>query len=462
MKLNAPTTPFEIRTVFSLAGIFSFRMLGLFIILPIFALYTQQLQGATPTLMGIALGIYGLTQAIFQIPLAMLSDKIGRKSIITAGLVIFIVGSVIAALSHSIYGVIIGRALQGAGAVGSTILALVADLTSMENRTKAMAVIGMTIGISFAVAMVLGPALNLWVGLSGIFWITALFGIISIMILLLFVPQPPQLVFHRDAETLPKLLKSTLANLELLRLNFGILSLHALLTASFIVIPVMISQLQDTVANHAWIVYLPAMAFAFFAIMPCIIVSEKYRQIKVFFVVMIFVLGITQWLLWYFHTSTWEIITILCIFFTAFTFLEATLPSLISKIAPVGSKGTAIGVYSSSQFFGIFLGGSLGGWVYSHYHFNGIFILNLMFIFLWLLIAVTMRQPPYLTTLMLPLGNINEPQAQLLTQEYRKLAGVIEAVVLLNEKTAYLKVDRKILDLNNLLNFNNKFNDFAQ
>src|ERR1700738_1855275 len=165
MSLNTQTTPFEIRTVFSLAGIFCFRMLGLFIILPIFALYAQKLQGATPSLMGIALGIYGLTQAVFQIPLAMLSDKIGRKTIITAGLIIFIAGSVVAALSHSIYGVIIGRALQGAGAVGSTIIALVADLTTVENRTKAMAVIGMTIGISFAVAMVLGPALNLWVGL---------------------------------------------------------------------------------------------------------------------------------------------------------------------------------------------------------------------------------------------------------------------------------------------------------
>lgn len=462
MKLNAPTTSFEIRTVFSLAGIFCFRMLGLFIILPIFALYAQQLHSATPALMGIALGIYGLTQAVFQIPLALLSDKIGRKSIITAGLVIFIAGSVVAALSHSIYGVIIGRALQGAGAVGSTIIALVADLTSVENRTKSMAVIGMTIGISFAIAMVLGPALNLWIGLSGIFWITALFGMVSILILLFLVPQPPQLVFHRDTETLPKLLKSTLTNLELLRLNFGILSLHALLTASFIVIPVMISQLQNSVAHHAWIVYLPAMVLAFLAIIPCIIVSEKYRQMKLFFVAMIFMLGVTQWLLWYFHATAWEIISILCVFFTAFTFLEATLPSLISKIAPVGSKGTAIGIYSSSQFFGIFLGGSLGGWVYSHYHFNGIFILNLVFIFLWLLIALTMRQPPYLTTLMLPLGNINEQQAQLLTLEYRKLPGVSEAAVLINEKTAYLKVDKKILDLNNLLNFSNKFNNFAQ
>ncbi len=461
MNFNTKPIPFETRAVLSLATIFSTRMLGLFIILPIFSLYSQQLKGATPGLMGIALGIYGLTQALFQIPLAMLSDKVGRKPVIAAGLMVFILGSLIAAFSHSIYGVIIGRALQGAGAVGSTIIALVADLTAVENRTKAMAIIGMTIGVSFAVAMVLGPVLNLWIGLAGIFWLTALFGLVSICTLVFFVPRSPHLVFHRDAETLPELFKSTLTNPELMRLNFGILSLHALLTASFIVIPVMISQLNSVAKNHTWIVYLPVMVFAFLAVMPCIIVAEKYRKMRSFFIVMIFLLGITQYLLWHFHSTVFEIAFILGLFFLAFTFMEAALPSLISKIAPAGNKGTAIGIYSSCQFFGIFLGGSLGGYIYSYYHFNGIFIFDLVLIFLWLLIALTMRQPPYLSTLLLPVGNINAQQAQFLTQGYRKLSGVVEAAVIIKEKTAYLKVDRKNLDLNNLLDFNRKNNNLT-
>jgi predicted MFS family arabinose efflux permease len=384
MPNNKSSTPFETRPVLALAAIFSLRMLGLFIILPIFSLYTQQLAGGTTILIGIALGIYGLTQAIFQIPLGMLSDKWGRKPIIAAGLVIFILGSIIAALSTSIYGVILGRALQGAGAVGSTVIALVADLTTTANRTKAMAVIGMSIGTSFAVAIVLAPILNQWIGLSGIFWMTALLGILCIALLLFLVPQPPQLIFHADAETTPNLLKSTLFNPNLSRLNIGIFILHALLTATFIAIPVLLMQLSSFTKDHAWIVYLPGLVFAFIVIIPCIIVAERFHQMKLFFRIAIVLLGLTQLLLWKFHTSTLELTLILLLFFTAFTFLEASLPSLISKMAPIESKGTAMGIYSTAQFLGIFAGGSIGGLIYSHYHLSGIICFNLMLIALWL------------------------------------------------------------------------------
>ena len=430
------------RTIFSLSTIFCFRMLGLFIILPIFALYTHQLEGATSSLMGIAIGAYGLTQAIFQIPLAMASDKIGRKPIIALGLSIFIAGSILAALSTSIYGVIIGRALQGAGAVGSTIIALVADLTTVENRTKAMAFIGMTIGLSFALAMVLGPALNNWIGLSGIFWTTAALGIFGIASLYMFVPHPPRLIFHRDIETLPALFKSVIKNSELLKLNIGILILHALLTASFIAIPFMLLQLGGVAKNHSWVIYLLVLVIAFCIVVPCIAYIEKHHNIKSLFLSAILILGIGQCLLWGLHPSLLHVSISLCIFFTAFTFLEATLPSLISKIAPAECKGTAVGVYSSFQFFGIFLGGSLGGWVYTYYHLEGIFIFTSILIGIWLLAAITMKEPPHLKTLMIAINKISDKEALELSRELKKIKGVVEAAVMANEGIAYMKIDR--------------------
>lgn len=381
-KKSSP--PFETRSVLALAAIFSLRMLGLFIILPIFSLYTDQLTGATPSLIGIALGIYGLTQALCQIPLGMLSDKWGRKPIIATGLTIFVLGSIIAALSTSIYGIILGRALQGAGAVGSTVIALVADLTTPANRTKAMAVIGMSIGTSFAVAIVLAPILNRWGGLSGIFWMTALLGMACIALIVFLVPRPPQLSFHADAETSAHLLKSTLFNAKLSRLNLGIFVLHALLTATFIAIPVLLTQLGSFTTDHAWIVYLPGLAFAFIVIMPCIMVAEKFQRMKLFFRFAIVLLGIAQLLLGKFHTSTIQLVVILGLFFTAFTFLEASLPSLISKMAPIESKGTAMGIYSTAQFLGIFVGGSIGGLIYDYFHLGGVICFNLILIVIWL------------------------------------------------------------------------------
>ncbi len=446
MNLRMPPPRFETRAVLSLSGIFCFRMLGLFIILPVFTLSAPHFRGATPSLIGMALGVYGLTQAILQIPLAMLSDKCGRKVVIVGGLLIFIAGSVVAALSQSIQGVIIGRALQGAGAVGSTVIALLADVTRVENRTKAMAIIGMTIGFSFALAIVLGPALNSLIGLSGIFWFTGFLGFVSILMALLGVPKPPRQIFHREAEALPALLKRTLFNLELLRLDFGIMALHVVLTSSFIAIPLLLLQKSHHAEQMAWLIYLPVMVIAFLAVTPLIIVAEKYRRLKFFFIAAIVVLVISM-LIWQINSTLWVFALGLALFFTAFTFLEATLPSLVSKVAPVASKGTAIGVYSSAQFFGIFLGGSLGGWVYSHYHFTGIFIGNLLLLGLWLLVATTMRQPPYLSTFMLAVGDLSDHEAQKLSKRLLELTGVGEAIVMPAEKLACLKIDKRLFNI---------------
>lgn len=440
----------EKKAIFPLAGIFAFRMLGLFMILPVFSLYTNKLAGATPTTIGLALGIYGLTQALFQIPFGMFSDKIGRKPVIAIGLLIFVAGSVLAAMSKTIDGVIIGRALQGAGAIGSTIIALVADLTTVENRTVAMGIIGMTIGFSFMIAMVFGPMLNAWIGLSGIFWLTAVLGLFGIVILYVSVAKPPKLIFHRDAEPVPALFKSVLKNIELLRLNFGIMILHATLTATFIAVPIVLANMAGLREEHQWYLYLPVLVLAFIFMFPLIIVAEKKRKMKQIFLVCITALLISQLGLWFLHKSIFIISSLLFIFFTAFTVLEASLPSLVSKIAPAASKGTAMGVYSTWQYLGIFIGGTVGGFVFSKFHALGIFVFAVLLCAIWLLIALFMKKPAHLTTRMLNVGNISPEKARELTQQLMAISGVDEAAIILAEGIAYLKVDNKMVDSNQL------------
>ena len=436
----------ERQAVMSLASIFAFRMLGLFMVLPVFSLYVNRLKGATPTSIGFALGIYGLAQALLQIPLGMLSDKIGRKIVIIIGLSIFIFGSVLAAISTTIDGMIIGRALQGAGAIGSTIIALVADLTTVENRTQSMAIIGMTIGLSFMLAMLLGPIVNVWIGLRGIFWVTAVLGLFGIIILYIFVPHPPQLIFHRDTEPVPALFKAVLKNAELLRLNLGIMFLHATLTAIFIAIPIVLDNMLGLNETHQWYLFLPVLILAFIFMFPLIMIAEKGRKIKSVFLICITALFISLLGLWHFHKTTFNVAMLLFIFFTAFTVLEAIIPSVISKLAPATSKGTAIGIYSTSQFFGIFLGGVIGGWMFSSLGSLSIFLFAAVMCALWLCIAFPMKAPPHLATYMLPIGQISENQARKLTQLLMNAKGVSEAAIIVEEGIAYLKVDNKMVD----------------
>ncbi len=453
---NEPMTPSERRAAFSLAGIFSFRMLGLFMILPVFSLYAHQLNGATATLIGLALGIYGLTQALLQIPFGMLSDKIGRKPIIITGLLLFACGSVIAATAHSITGVILGRALQGAGAVGSTIIALLADLTREEHRTKAMAIIGMVIGMSFTIAMVLGPILNGIIGVSGIFWLTAVLAILGVLIVAKVVPNPAHIIFHRDAEPEIAQFGKVLSQPELLRLDLGIFSLHAILTACFIAIPIILQNTVGLPEEKQWYLYLPVLILAFFAMVPFIIAAEKKRKMRPIFLSAITAVGLSQLGLWFFHDSLLSVALLLFIFFTAFTLLEASLPSLISKVAPSGSKGTAMGVYSSSQFLGIFVGGTLGGWCYGHHHVMSVFLLCAVIAGIWLFTASFMKRPPHLGTLLLKVGQVSEEKAQQLTAQLLQIAGVAEAAIMTDDGIAYLKVDNKIIDKKQLEIFANQ------
>jgi len=434
----------DMRAAGTLAAVFSVRLLGLFMIYPVFAAYARQLSGSTPYMTGLALGIYGLTQGILQIPFGLLSDRIGRRIMIVLGLLLFAAGSLIAAVSTSIEGVVLGRALQGAGAVGSVILAYVADLTSEENRTKAMALVGVTIGASFMLALVAGPLIAGAVGVPGIFWCMVVLAFIGIAIVFFAVPAPPRLAIRRDAEAVPSLLGAVLSNGDLLRLDFGVFALHAMLTASFLVVPDLFHQTLGLTSHDQWVIYLPVLLFAALATIPAIILAERHRRMKPVFVAAVTALAASQFLLAFSGTSAFLTVASVLVFFSGFTIMEATLPSLITKTAPPDAKGTATGVYSSSQFLGIFIGGLGGGLMRQYGGASGVFLMTGAVSLLWLLLAATMNRPSYLTTRLVPI----DPQGDLeaLAARLRQLPGVAEAVVVAEEKLAYLKVDMRKFD----------------
>ena len=436
----------EFRAAGSLAAVFSVRLLGLFMIYPVFAAYAQHLTGSTPYLVGEALGIYGLTQGLLQIPFGLLSDRLGRKPMIAFGLILFAIGSAVAALSTSIGGVIVGRALQGAGAVGSVILALVADLTREENRTKAMAVIGISIGASFMIALIAGPIAETFIGVDGIFWLMVGLAIAGIAITQFVVPNPRRVSVHRDAETVPGLIGLVLRNSELLRLNFGIFALHAMLTASFLVVPGLLRGTLQISNGKDWMVYLPVLLVSIAIMAPAIIVAEKHRRMKAVFVASVAALVVSQAMLMVGARNLYVVLAALIVFFSGFNVLEASLPSLITKVAPPDAKGTAMGLYSSLQFLGIFAGGVAGGWANQTGGGGGVFALTLALALLWLIAAATMAQPSYLTTRLIPVGNGQAADAESLAARLLQVPGVAEAVVIAEEKLVYLKVDSKLFD----------------
>ena len=436
----------ETRAAFSLASVFSIRLLGLFMIYPVFATYARHLTGATPAKIGLALGAYGLSQGLLQIPFGVLSDRLGRKVMVVIGLALFALGSAIAALSTSIDGVLIGRVLQGTGAVGSVILALVADLTQEENRTKAMAIVGITIGISFMIALIIGPIVSGWVGVSGIFWLMVILAFVGMAVTKWIVPTPERIAVHRDAETVPSMLGSVLRNSELLRLDFGIFALHAILTASFLVIPHFLRSAFSLTAAEQWMIYLPVLVVSVVFMVPAIIVAEKHRRMKEVFVGAVFLLALSQVLLWVEGKSIAASLVAIVAFFTAFNILEASLPSLVTKTAPPDAKGTASGVYSSSQFLGIFVGGAAGGWVHQSFGAPGVFVFAAAIALAWLIVAATMTKPGHYVTRVARIGEVDAAGRKALAARLRNLPGVMDVVLVPEERMAYLKVDSKLFD----------------
>ncbi len=439
---SAKMTQTERRAVVSLSTIMALRMIGLFMILPVFSLYTHQLEGATPFLIGLAMGIYGLAQAFLQIPFGALSDRIGRKPIILMGLLIFAAGSALAACAHSITLMIIGRALQGAGAVGSTILALMADLTTEEQRTKAMAISGITIGFSFSLAMLVGPLLIKWMAVNDLFFVSAFLGLVGIAVLYLSVPTPQRLRWHRDTEPELHTFIKLLASPDLAKLNIGILILHAIFTASFIVIPISLQHYAGLTADRQWGLYLPALLIAFVFSLLCIGFSEKQQKIKPYFLGGIVLLGSAEFLLWIAHTDLLLASIGLCLFFTGFSLLEAFLPSLVSRTAPIERKGSALGIYSCSQFLGIFIGGVLGGWIYGKFNLPGVYLFCVTLAFLWLAIAFFMKPPRYLVTRALRLNSAQQQRWQSFAAALQIIPGIVEVTLIAEDDMAYLKMER--------------------
>lgn len=442
--MNAMTSG-ERRAVFTLASLFSLRMIGLFMIMPVFALYGRELAGATPLLIGLAIGVYGLAQALLQIPLGLLADRMDRKRLILIGLLLFVAGGVVAALSTHIAGVIAGRAIQGAGAISGVVMALLADLTREEQRTKAMAAIGASIGMSFGLAFVLGPWLAGLFGLAGLFWSTVLLGLAGVAVCVLLVPQPLRHVQHTPA-SYGQQLRESLAHRELLRLNAGIFVLHAVMTACFTALPVMLLQNGGlALGQHGW-VYLGVLFGSFVFIVPAIIFAERRQALRRVFLMAIAVLAGGLSLLAGFHGGLWPLVAGLLVFFIGFNLLEAMLPSLVSKLCPPGGKGTAMGIYSSSQFLGAFAGGVLGGLLLTHFDATVLFAVLAGLACLWWVLAAGMAEPRLHSSLMLRLEAEALAAPEALAGRLRALAGVAEVVVLPADAVAYLRIDPAAFD----------------
>lgn len=447
--VSGSMTAMEKRATVSLASIYSLRMLGLFMLLPVLSLFTEQMPGATPKLVGLTMGIYGLTQAILQIPFGLLSDRLSRKGVIVAGLLLFLIGSVVAALATDIYGILVGRALQGCGAVSAAVMALLADLTQEVNRTKAMATIGASIGVSFGVAMTLGPVVAHYFGISGIFWLIALLSALAVLVVVFVVPNPQKFMVHRDAEYIPSELGSVIKNRDLLRLNYGIFALHLILMASFVVVPLLMRDAGLGSGKH-WEVYLPVLVTSMAAIIPFVIIAEKKRQMKKVFVGAIVSLVVANLGFILLHGQLVGLIVCLWVFFCGFNLLEATLPSLISKTAPGDLKGTAMGIYSSAQFIGAFLGGASGGWLYGEFGPASVFVFSAAVAGSWVLVALFMSPPRYLANLLLSLQAVKPDRGGEFSKQLLAINGIEEVRLHFEENTAYLKVDSQRLNKNEL------------
>ncbi|WP_343597431.1 MFS transporter [Acinetobacter sp.] len=432
----------ERRSTFALSSIFALRMLGLFMIIPVFSVAGQSYQYATPALLGLAVGVYGLSQSILQIPFSLWADRFSRKPLVIIGLLLFAIGGAIAAMSHTIYGVILGRAVAGAGAVSAVVMALLADVTREEQRSKAMAVMGMSIGLSFVVAFSLGPWLTSLVGISGLFWVTTLMGLCAIFMLFL-VPKTTR--HHRNFQQgyLPQL-KAVLKMPDLNRLHVSVFSLHLLLTAMFIYVPSQLIEYAGIPLSKHGLVYLPLLLIGVLLSFPSIIVAEKYRKMRGIFLFAITGVVLGLLILIFGYTSKYVILLGLGLFFVAFNVMEALLPSWLSKSAPIQSKATAMGVNASAQFLGAFFGGTLGGQLLMlHNTTVGWSILTVISV-VWLLIGLGLKQPRYLSSVILKLPE--QKQTDEWTTQLLAIHGIEEVVVMPDQQIAYVKLDKKQLN----------------
>lgn len=384
-------TATEIKASASLAGIFALRMLGLFLILPVFAVYAHKIPGGDDEfLVGLTLGIYGLTQGLLQIPFGMASDRWGRKPVIVLGLLIFAVGSFLAAAGDHIGTVMIGRALQGAGAISAAVTAMIADSVRERVITKSMAMVGASIGVTFALSLVIAPPLNELFGVPGLFVITGCLALAALPVILFVVPKPPRPEVSPDEG--PSNWREACFNGQLLRLNFGIFSLHAVLTALFVVVPGRLESMGLPVLHH-WYVYLPAVLCGFALMIAPIRWADRTQNTVTLIRYGILLMTVTFGLFTYLMHSIWEIAFLLALFFTCFNVLEATLPGMISRFAPKESKGLALGIYNTTQNLGLFAGGAVGGLLARHFPAESVFVLAALLMVAWYFVTLGQVEP---------------------------------------------------------------------
>ena len=386
-------TPEEKKATLGLSAIFSLRMLGLFLVLPVLSIYAHDFPGATSFLVGLAIGAYGLTQAFFQIPYGLLSDKIGRIPILIFSTIIFVFGSLLAAyasLQENIYLLIAGRFLQGMGAVSSVVIALIADLTREEIRTRAMATIGASIGMAFAFGMVLGPWIAAHFGLAGVFGFTALLALISIPYIIWGIPKPKVIIHHEDAEFTGSYLGTVLKDVNLLKMDFGMFVLHMGLTAVFTSAPLILKQFMNV--GDLWKVYLVMFLVGLTLMVPSTIIAEKKGLIKEVKIVAILILILSFGLFIKFENQFVPAIIAIIVYFTGFMMLEPIMPSLMSRYAKPQVKGTASGVFNTAQFLGAFVGGASAGYLLQYGH-KAVFIFLGIITFIWLITVLTLEMP---------------------------------------------------------------------
>jgi len=372
---------------FKVSLIMGVRMLGLFMLFPVMSVYASEYDNSTPQMIGLAIGIYGLTQAFFQIPFGYLSDRYGRKPLLILGLSIFFFGSILSANSTDIIFVVIGRALQGGGAISAVLMAFLADSVSEESRVKANAFVGFQIGLAFMLSLIIGPMITSSTGLSGLFWVISLVSIVAIFIVFTLPYTKPIKYYNLSIATFREIL-----NPKLLRLDFSVFSLHMILSSSFIVMPLLIVENNIVTMVDNWQLYIPAMLFSFIGMLPLIILSEKYKKTKSILLFCIAILILSQGMFYTLKLNFSLFLVILTIFFIAFNSIEAILPSLLSRIAGTSKRGFAMGIFSTSQFLGTFFGGAIGGFIYSIYDLNSVFLLTIFVAIIWWFLIITLPQ----------------------------------------------------------------------
>ena len=391
-------TPLELRASLSLASLYAFRMLGLFLILPVFAVHAHTLPGGDdPLLVGLVLGIYSLTQGLLQLPFGMASDRLGRKPVIVFGLVLFALGSLVAAHATDIAWTIVGRALQGTGAISAAVTACIADLTRDSQRTKAMALVGASIGLTFALSLVAAPLLYEWVGMAGLFHLTGAMAVLGIAIVLFAVPplHVPAHVVAADGTRLERTrFREVALDGELLRLNVGIFALHMVQMAMFVVLPAwLVERAQLPLADH-WKIYLPVVAASFVLMVPPIAWGERAGRLRAVVLASIALILAAQLGYAAQPVGVWTFAVLLLVFFAAFNVLEATVPSMVSRLAPPDVKGTALGLYNTVQALGLFAGGAIGGWASSRFGGVAVFVLCAGVMAVWFVVAMGARRWP--------------------------------------------------------------------